>query len=94
MTSATMAFIGTGDTLLEGHRDAVRVFVERNGCSTQTAPAQPSWCDGLNSDFLPCTCVEYQGCSTGYPVIECEYKAAHQFAPSAGQTLWDFFSQF
>ena len=30
----------------------------------------------------------------GQPVIECEYKAAHIFAPSSGATLWTFFSQF
>ena len=54
----------------------------------------PSWCDGLASNYLPCSCVQYQGCKAGYPVIECEYKAGHQFAPSAGATLWNFFSQF
>ena len=91
---ATMAFIGTDDGLLNGHRQAVQIFVERNGCSAQTMPAQPSWCDGLNSNYQPCTCVEYQGCNAGYPVIECEYTAGHIFAPSAGATLWNFFSQF
>jgi polyhydroxybutyrate depolymerase len=91
---ATMSFIGDDDTLLSGHRQAVQVFVERNGCSTQTTTVQPSWCDGLSSDYQPCTCVEYQGCSAGYPVIECEYKGGHMFAPDAGAAMWDFFSQF
>ncbi|MBN1612361.1 MAG: Ricin and poly(3-hydroxybutyrate) depolymerase fusion [Polyangiaceae bacterium] len=91
---ATMAFIGSDDTLLSGHRQAVQIFVERNGCSTQTTTMQSSWCDGLGSNNQPCTCVEYQGCKDGYPVIECEYKAGHQFAPNAGATMWDFFSQF
>ena len=91
---ATMAFIGVDDTLLNGHRQAVQIFVQRNGCSAQTMTVQPSWCDGLGSSFQPCTCVEYQGCKTGYPVISCEYKAGHRFAPSAGATLWNFFSQF
>jgi polyhydroxybutyrate depolymerase len=91
---ATMAFIGTDDTLLSGHRQAVQIFVERNGCSTETTTMQPSWCDGLGANYQPCTCVEYQGCKEGYPVIECEYTAGHQFAPDAGATLWDFFSQF
>jgi polyhydroxybutyrate depolymerase len=91
---ATMAFIGVDDTLLPGHRQAVQIFVERNGCSAQTMAVQPSWCDGLGSSYQPCTCVEYQGCKTGYPVISCEYKAGHRFAPSAGATLWNFFSQF
>jgi len=91
---ALMSFIGTDDSLLSGHRQAVQVFVKRDGCSAQTTLMQASWCDGLSSSFLPCTCVEYQGCKAGYPVIECEYKAGHQFAPSAGATLWSFFSQF
>ena len=91
---ATMAFIGTDDSLLDGHRQAVQVFVQRNGCSTETTPMQPSWCDGLAANYLPCTCVEYQGCKEGYPVVECEYTAGHQFAPNSGATIWEFFSQF
>jgi poly(3-hydroxybutyrate) depolymerase len=91
---ATMGFIGVDDSLLMGHRSAVQIFVERNGCMTQTMPAQPSWCDGLASQYEPCSCVQYQGCDTGYPVVECEYQAGHIFAPSAGATLWSFFSQF
>jgi poly(3-hydroxybutyrate) depolymerase len=91
---ATMAFIGLDDTLLDGHRSAVQIFVDRNGCTDQTTPVTPSWCDGLAANFEPCSCVEYQGCNAGYPVIECEYQAGHQFAPSAGPALWSFFSQF
>jgi poly(3-hydroxybutyrate) depolymerase len=91
---AAMTFIGTDDSLLTVHRQAVQVFVQRDGCSTQTTTVTPSWCDGLASQYLPCTCVQYQGCKSGYPVIACEYKAGHQFAPSSGATLWNFFSQF
>jgi polyhydroxybutyrate depolymerase len=91
---ATMAFIGTDDSLLTGHRRAVDILVERNGCSTQPTTMQASWCDGLGANNQPCTCVEYPGCKQGYPVISCEYKAGHQFAPNAGATLWNFFSQF
>jgi len=91
---ATMAFIGTDDTLLSGHRQAVQIFVQRNGCTTDKVTMTPSWCDGLASNYLPCTCWQYQGCKPGYPVIECEYKAGHMFAPSSGATLWQFFSQF
>ena len=89
-----MAFIGVDDTLLAGHRSAVQIFRGRNGCTTQTTAVTPSWCDGLASQYLPCTCVQYQGCMAGQPVIECEYKAGHIFAPSSGATLWNFFSQF
>jgi polyhydroxybutyrate depolymerase len=90
----TMAFIGVDDSLLAGHRSAVQIFVQRNACSMQTTAVQPSWCDGLASSYLPCTCVQYQNCKAGYPVISCEYKAGHIPAPSAGPTLWSFFSQF
>ena len=91
---ATMAFIGTDDSLLAGHRRAVDILVERNGCSTPAMALQASWCDGLDANNEPCSCVEYPGCKPGYPVISCEYKAGHQFAPNAGATLWSFFSQF
>jgi poly(3-hydroxybutyrate) depolymerase len=91
---AVMSFIGTDDSLLSGHRSAVQTFVGRDGCSTQKTPVTPSWCDGVAAQYLPCTCVQYQNCKAGYPVIECEYKAGHQFAPSSGSTLWNFFSQF
>src|SRR5262245_6574332 len=80
---ATMAFIGVDDTLLSGHRQAVQIFTGRNGCSEETTPVEPSWCDDLDSEFEPCGCVEYQGCSDGYPVIECEYNADYRFAPDA-----------
>jgi polyhydroxybutyrate depolymerase len=91
---ATLAFIGTADTLLEGHRRAVDILVERNGCATPPVAMPSSWCDALGPNEQPCTCVEYPGCKQGYPVIACEYAAGHQFAPNAGATLWDFFSQF
>lgn len=91
---ATLAFIGTEDTLLEGHRRAVDILVERNGCATPPAPLQSSWCDDAGANTQPCSCVEYPGCKEGYPVIACEYNAGHQFAPNAGATLWSFFSQF
>jgi poly(3-hydroxybutyrate) depolymerase len=91
---AMMSFIGTDDSLLSGHRQGVQVFVDRNGCTGDPTPLSPSWCDDIADSFQPCECVEYQGCKDGYPVIECEYKAGHQFAPTAGQALWDFFSQF
>jgi polyhydroxybutyrate depolymerase len=90
---AVMAFIGTDDTLLDGHRKAVETYAKRDGCSTETTPMQPSWCDGLDQKNLPCSCVSYQGCASGYPVIACEYKAGHQQAPNPGP-IWDFVSQF
>jgi poly(3-hydroxybutyrate) depolymerase len=90
---AVMAFIGTDDSLLSGHRQAVSTYATRDGCSTQTDTMSPSWCDGLSSTNLPCTCVSYQGCAEGYPVISCEYKAGHQQAPNPGP-IWNFIAQF
>jgi polyhydroxybutyrate depolymerase len=90
---AVMSFIGVDDTLLSGHRQAVKTYASRDGCSTTTEPMSPSWCDGLAQNYLPCTCVSYQGCSEGYPVVECEYKAGHQQAPNPGP-IWDFLAQF
>ena len=90
---AVMAMIGVDDTLLDGHRDAVQIYVERDGCTAETEPAKPSWCDGLSESNQPCTCVSYQGCKAGYPVTECEYNAGHAPAPNPGP-IWDFFAQF
>jgi poly(3-hydroxybutyrate) depolymerase len=93
---AYMGFHGTHDSVVDiaGGRTARDVFVKRNGCSSQTVPSSPSWCDGIASSYQPCTCVDYQGCMPGYPVTWCEYNADHQAAPNSGPTLWPFFSQF
>lgn len=91
---AIMGFVGTDDSLLSGQRSGVAAFADMDGCSTQTTAVSPSWCDELSSNYLPCSCVEYQGCDAGYPVVSCEYKNGHMFAPNSGQVIWDFFSQF
>jgi len=93
---AYMGFHGTHDSVVDisGGRTARDVFVKRNGCSSTTTPSSPSWCDGLASNYQPCTCVDYQGCMPGYPVTWCEYNADHQAAPNSGTTLWTFFTQF
>jgi polyhydroxybutyrate depolymerase len=93
---AVMGFHGTHDGVVDisGGQAGRDVFIERNGCTKETMPAQPNWCDGLADNFLPCTCLAYQGCTTGYPVTWCEYNADHMPAPSSGKTLWSFFSQF
>jgi polyhydroxybutyrate depolymerase len=90
---AVMAFIGLQDSLLSGHRQAVSSYATRDGCTTTTQTMSPSWCDGLSSTNLPCTCVQYQGCQQGYPVVSCEYTAGHQQAPNPGP-IWDFIAQF
>ena len=88
---AVMAICGTEDGLITDHRIAVDIFLEENGCTGETEPMEPSWCDGVSQ--TPCTCVSYQGCEAGYPVHACEYNAPHQLAPNMGP-VWDFFAQF
>jgi hypothetical protein len=89
-----MGFVGTNDSLLSGHQQAIQRFVERDGCSTSSVAMLPSWCDGLSDNYQPCACVEYQGCDAGYPVVSCEYENGHMFAPNSGETIWNFFAQF
>jgi len=93
---AYMGFHGVDDTVVSiaSGRMSRDTIISRNGCTTQTVPTTPSWCDGLASQYLPCSCVTYQGCAAGYPVTWCEYKAGHMAAPSSATTLWNFFSQF
>jgi poly(3-hydroxybutyrate) depolymerase len=93
---AMMGFHGDHDGVvnISGGRTARDVFVKRNGCSNETTPVTGGWCEGLGANYKPCSCVSYNGCKAGYPVIWCEYNADHMPAPSSGTTLWDFFSQF
>jgi polyhydroxybutyrate depolymerase len=94
---AVMGFHGDDDTVvpIDGGRAGRDVLIERNGCSEQTVPVDPSvYCDGLNSSNEPCSCVSYEGCMDGYPVIWCEFNGPHTPAPSSGATIWNFFSQF
>ncbi|HVY36591.1 MAG TPA: prolyl oligopeptidase family serine peptidase, partial [Polyangia bacterium] len=60
-------------------RDA---YVQRNHCSTQTAPATPTGC------------VAYQGCDPGFPVVWCPFDGVHEPPSFAGAAIWGFFSQF
>lgn len=94
---AMMGFHGVNDSVvaISGGRNARDIFVERNGCTDETVPvASPSWCDGINANQQPCSCVSYQGCMAGYPTIWCEFNADHTPAPNSAATIWNFFSQF
>jgi poly(3-hydroxybutyrate) depolymerase len=93
---AEMGFHGDHDSVVDisGGRAARDVFVERNHCTSETMPADSTWCDGVADNFQPCSCVSYQGCDAGYPVIWCEYNGDHMQAPSSGPTIWNFFAQF
>lgn len=63
-------------------REARDEFIERNGCSTTTMPY------GSNG------CVEYQGCTEGYPLVWCEYSGGHGWPNFSTDLVWEFFSQF
>jgi poly(3-hydroxybutyrate) depolymerase len=93
---AVLGFHGLEDTVvsIDGGRDGRDVFIERNGCTEQSMPAEPSWCSGIGQNYQPCSCVSYQGCTAGYPVIWCEFTGPHTPAPSSAATIWSFFSQF
>ncbi len=75
---------GTSDSVvsLSQGQQARDKILKQNNCGTQTKPVDPS------------PCVEYQGCTSGYPVVWCEWAGDHatpSFAPSAIAT---FFKQF
>jgi hypothetical protein len=91
-----MGFHGDDDTVVSiaSGRSSRDTMVTRNGCTTQTMPVTPSWCDGLSANNMPCNCVSYQGCAAGYPVTWCEFNGPHTPAPNSAATLWSFFSQF
>lgn len=93
---ALMGFHGTEDTVvdIDGGRTGRDKILERNGCSQTSTTIDGGWCDVAGDNYQPCTCVSYEGCMQGYPVIWCEFTGPHTPAPNAGQTLWDFFSQF
>ena len=93
---ALMGFHGVDDNVvaIDGGRKGRDAFVQRNKCTTQTMPAQTTWCDTAGANYQPCSCVSYQGCMEGYPVTWCEFKGTHMPAPNSAATLWSFFSQF
>ncbi|WP_437570787.1 alpha/beta hydrolase family esterase [Sorangium sp. So ce542] len=67
---------------LENGQTARDVFLERNGCGSQTTPVDPS------------PCVSYEGCAAGYPVVWCEFSGGHTMPSNSGESIWSFFSQF
>jgi poly(3-hydroxybutyrate) depolymerase len=81
---AVLAFHGDADTVVpiangERARDEI---AGRNHCGTETAPVESS------------SCVSYQGCDPGFPVVWCQFTGGHMPAPGSAQPIWDFFSQF
>jgi len=82
---ASWATHGDADTALpiKMAQPIIDALVKYNGCSTTTAPVDPS------------PCVEYQGCEEGYPVIWCVRLGDPHAIPSfAADAIAKFFKQF
>jgi len=61
----------------------IDALVKNNGCTTTTKPVDPS------------PCVEYQGCTEGYPVIWCVRPGdGHAMASFAPDAITKFFQKF
>ena len=85
--SDPVAYLGTHgvqDSVvgIDAGRQARDEFIARNGCSNTTTPY------GSNG------CVEYEGCTEGYPLVWCEYSGDHGWPNFSDDEVWDFFSQF
>jgi poly(3-hydroxybutyrate) depolymerase len=55
-------------------------WVAANHCASTTTPAG--------------SCVAYDGCDAGYPVVWCQFSGGHQQPRNSAQDIWAFFSQF
>ena len=79
---------GTPLAQTEAARDSL---IMRNGCTTQTAP----WLPGETA-FDSSSCVEYQGCMPGYPVVWCPTPGGHTNTVNdtklSPQGFWKFWS--
>jgi poly(3-hydroxybutyrate) depolymerase len=75
---------GNSDTTvpLSDGQAGLDVFLDRNGCGSETVPVDPS------------PCVAYQGCAEGYPVHYCEFDGGHGPASFGPSGTWQFFNQF
>jgi poly(3-hydroxybutyrate) depolymerase len=88
---------GTGDTgtNINDTMAAIESIRMRNGCGTTTKPWMPTWAAGeMQADTS--SCVSYDGCMTGYPLVWCPTPGGH--TDTTGDTkltifgLWKLFS--
>ena len=81
---------GDMDNPIAGGIAARDRILRNNGCTTQTVPY-----DFDGDPTTPSTCVMYQGCQPGYPVVWCETtgKGHSNQVPITTVGLWRFWSQ-
>jgi hypothetical protein len=79
-----------GGTPLDQTLAARDSFIMRNGCSMETKP----W-DMGEAAFNASSCLEYQGCKPGYPVVWCPTPGGHSNGSDTGLStkgFWKFWS--
>jgi hypothetical protein len=79
-----------GGTPLEQTLAARDGFILRNGCSMETKPWDPG-----ETNFTTSSCLEYQGCMPGYPVVWCPTPGGHSNGTDTGLStkgFWHFWS--
>jgi poly(3-hydroxybutyrate) depolymerase len=63
-------------TPLDQTMDAIEGLRVRNGCATTTTPWRPTWAAG-EPQADTSSCVSYDGCMTGYPLVWCPTQGGH-----------------
>jgi hypothetical protein len=59
-----------------GVQEAIESIRTRNGCATTTKPWMPTWNAG-EAQADTSSCVAYDGCMAGYPLVWCPTPGAH-----------------
>jgi poly(3-hydroxybutyrate) depolymerase len=80
-----LAVHGTADdqvTFMSGE-SAKNSYVTRNGCQMTAQPVEPQ----------P-YCTQYDGCTSGYPVVWCVHDGGHTIPQWSGAAIATFFEQF
>jgi poly(3-hydroxybutyrate) depolymerase len=79
-----------GGTPLDQTLAARDSLIMRNGCTTQTQPWDPG-----ETTFTSSSCVAYQGCMPGFPVVWCPTPGGHSNGTDTGLStkgFWKFWS--
>ena len=76
---------------------AVESIRMRNGCAATTKPWTPTWNAGEEHADVS-SCLQYDGCMAGYPLIWCPTQGGHTNTDGTGDThltrdgLWKLWS--